>query len=151
MANKNPKNKITPESRSAMRSRGKSKKTLMLDAIRDSVQGGEHEFLKRVVMIALGQDGLEDSSPNAQLLTLVLQRIEPPLKSTFPLIEFDFDEKAKPAEQAAQVIRAASDGVIAPDIANIFVSSIAAMLKIDEVTEIRKELDQIKEMLGVNE
>jgi hypothetical protein len=124
MANKNPKNMITPESRSAMRSRGKSKKTLMLDAIRDSVQGGEHEFLKRVVMIALGQDGSEDSSPNT---------------------------KAKPAEQAAQVIRAASDGVIAPDIANIFVSSIAAMLKIDEVTEIRKELDQIKEMLGVNE
>jgi hypothetical protein len=151
MANRDPENKITPDSRSTMIPRGKGKKTLMLDAIRDSVEGGEHEFLKQVVMIALGRDGSEESKPNTQLLTLVLQRIDPPLKSTLPLIEFDFNEKAKPAEQAAQVMKAASDGVIAPDIANIFVSSIASMLKIEEVTEIRKELDQIKEILGVNE
>jgi hypothetical protein len=134
-----------------MSPRGKGKKTLMLDAIRDSVEGGEHEFLKQVVKIALGQDGSEESKPNPQLLTLVLQRIDPPVKSTLPLIEFEFNEKATPSEQAAQVMKAASDGTIAPDVANMFISSIASMLKIEEVTEIRKELDQIKEMLGVNE
>ena len=121
--------------------RGKGKRTLMLEAIRASVKGGEAEFLKEVVSIALGKDGGEDAKPNSQLLTLVLQRIEPPLKSTMPLIEFDFDESATPSVQASQVMKAVSDGVIAPDVGQMFIGSIASMLKISEVTELE---DRIK-------
>lgn len=121
--------------------RGKGKRTLMLDAIRASVKGGEAEFLQEVVTIALGKSGGEDVKPNPQLLTLVLQRIEPPLKSTMPLIEFDFDETATPSAQAGQVMKAVSDGVIAPDVGQLFIGSIAAMLKITEVTELE---DRIK-------
>ncbi|CAH9013330.1 coil containing protein, partial [Vibrio phage 199E37-1] len=121
--------------------RGKGKRTLMLDAIRASVEGGEAEFLKEVVTIALGKGGGEDAKPNPQLLTLVLQRIEPPLKSTMPLIEFDFDETATPSIQASQVMKAVSEGVIAPDVGQLFIGSIASMLKITEITDLE---DRIK-------
>lgn len=130
--------------------RGKGKRTQMLEAIRASVEGGEKEFLKKVVSIALGVEGGEDSKPNPQLLTLVLQRIEPPLKSTMPLIEFDFDENATPSVQAAQVMKAVSDGVIAPDVGQLFIGSIASMLKIEEVTEIKDRLTKIEEALNGN-
>ena len=130
--------------------RGKGKKTLMLDAIRASVAGGEAEFLQEVVTIALGKSGGEDAKPNPQLLTLVLQRIEPPLKSTMPLIEFDFDENAVPSVQAGQVMKAVSEGIIAPDVGQLFISSIASMLKIEEVTELKDRLDKIEEALNVN-
>lgn len=131
--------------------RGKGKRTQMLEAIRESVEGGEKEFLKKVVSIALGNDGGEDAKPNPQLLTLVLQRIEPPLKSTMPLIEFEFDESATPSFQASQVMRAVSDGVIAPDVGQLFIGSIASMLKIEEVTEIKRDLEEIKEKLGLSD
>ncbi|AUR86836.1 coil containing protein, partial [Vibrio phage 1.090.B._10N.286.48.F1] len=130
--------------------RGKGKRTLMLEAIRASIEGGEAEFLKEVVTIALGKNGGEDAKPNPQLLTLVLQRIEPPLKSTMPLIEFDFDEGAIPSKQAAQVMRAVSDGIIAPDVGQLFIGSIASMLKIEEVTELKDRLSEIEKALGIS-
>ena len=129
--------------------RGKGKKTLMLEAIRASVKGGEAEFLKEVVSIALGKDGGEDAKPNPQLLTLVLQRIEPPLKSTMPLIEFDFDDSAAPSVQAGQVMKAVSDGAIAPDVGKLFIESISLMLRVEEVTELKDRLDRIEEALNV--
>ena len=130
--------------------RGKGKRTLMLEAIRASVEGGEAELLKQVVSIALGKDGGEDAKPNPQLLTLVLQRIEPPLKSTMPLIEFDFDDSAAPSVQAGQVMKAVSEGIIAPDVGQLFISSIASMLKIEEVTELKGRLSEIEKALGIS-
>lgn len=130
----------------ARKPRGKGKRVLMLDAIRDSVNGGEAEFLSKVVSIAIGND---EEKPNVQLLTLVLQRIEPPLKSTMPLIEFDFDEKLSPSKQAAQVLKAVSKGKVSPDVAHIFISSIASMMKIDEVTELQKRIEAIEKSLGL--
>ena len=129
--------------------RGKGKRTLMLDAIRSTVEGGEAEFLQQVVTVALGNGGGEDAKPNPQLLTLVLQRIEPPLKSTMPLIEFEFDENATPSVQASQVMKAVSDGVIPPDVGQLFIGSISSMLKIEEVTVLKNDIDLIKEQLGL--
>lgn len=128
--------------------RGKGKRTLMLDAIRASVKGGEAEFLNEVVKIALGKDGGEDAKPNPQLLTLVLQRIEPPLKSTMPLIEFEFDENATPSVQAAQVMKAISDGTIAPDVGQVFIGSIVSMLKITEITELQDRIDALENAMN---
>ncbi|WP_094752111.1 hypothetical protein [Psychromonas sp. CD1] len=66
-----------------------------------------------------------------------------------PFVIFDFDKDATPSVQATQVILAASKGFIAPDVANIFINSIASMLKIDEVTELQRRLASIEESLGV--
>jgi len=141
----------------SLKVRGKAKKTLMLDAIRAQCEGGEQEFLKKVVEHALGFDGAaatEDTPetapipPNPQLLTLVLNRIEPPLKATMPLIEFDFDHTAKPHEQAAQVIEAVSNGIMSPDIGSMFISSIKSMLEIEEYTELKARIERLEDVLN---
>ena len=147
MSNSNPENKIDKDSRKELPSRGKGKRTLMLDAIR-KVCNTEEEFLVKVVEGAL-TGGLE-GAPNTALMSLVIQRVSPPFKSTMPMVEFDFDDDKSPAIQASQVMKAASQGLIAPDIANMFISSIASMLKIDEVTELQSRLEAIEKTLGGN-
>lgn len=126
--------------------RGRGKRSLMLEAIRKEIEGGEIEYLKQIIRLSLGTG---DGKPNSHLQSMVLQRIEPPLKSTMPFVEFDFDEKSKPHEQAASIMKAVSAGKISPDVGHVFISSITSMLKIEEVTQIKKDIDSIKEMLGI--
>ena len=145
---KNNQTSITPNSRKELPDRGKGKRTLMLDAIR-AVSGTEEEFLEAVVRGAL--EGGVDGTPNTALMSLVMQRVSPPFKSTMPMVEFTFDVDATPAVQAAQVMHASSQGLLAPDIANMFISSISAMLKIEEVTTLKSEIEQIKKMLEVQQ
>lgn len=125
--------------------RGRGKKSLMLEAIRATC-GSEEAFLQKVVTIGVGNpsDGID---PNPTLLNMVLQRIEPPLKANNECVNFEFDPSLKPHEQATQVLNAASDGVIPPDVAAMFISSIQSMLKIEEVTEVKQRLDEIDEKL----
>lgn len=131
-----------PETR---RGRSKSKKTLMLDAIREEVTGGEHEFLRKVVRTAIGD---ENTEANHQLLTLVLNRIEPPIKATLPYIEFDFDPSLKPHEQAAQVMDAVASGDVTPDIGAMFVSSVKSMLDIEEHTDLKDRIEKLEAILN---
>ena len=148
---------ISSDSRKEMPSRGKAKKTLMLQAIRDQVEGGEAEFLKRVVEISIGRKGVPEtegepevteSPPHPKLLALVLGRIEPPLKAVMPMVEFEFNIDAKPHEQAAQVVEAVSNGEISPDIGHMFISSIKSMIEIHEFTDLKNRIEKIEEMLG---
>jgi hypothetical protein len=132
--------------------RGKGKKTLMLDAIRAEMdcEDGEHEFLREVVRIGLGRainDKKDPGDPNPTLLNMVLSRIEPPLKSESALVEFEFDSKLNPHEQATQVLDAVAKGVIPPDIGQMFVTSIASMLKIQEITDIDERLKIMESQL----
>lgn len=144
------KTSITQEKRKEMPPRGKGKKSLMLDAIRSTCKS-EQEFLEQLVIVSIGgmvevgkdedkKPLMEYRHPNPMLLNLVLNRIEPSLKPISPCIEFEFDSKAKPYEQAIQVLDAVSKGKIPPDIGNLFVASIQAMLKIQEVTEFDERL-----------
>lgn len=129
--------------------RGKSKKTLMLEAIRAHC-GTEQEFLERVIVAGLG-DPKNEVPSNPALLSLVLNRIEPPLKAISPMIEFDFRRNAKPHEQAADVLSAVSDGLIAPDVGQMFIASIQSMLKIQEVTDIDDRLKAMEAQIESSE
>lgn len=147
---------LTKETRKEMPPRGKAKKTLMLDAIK-AVCGNEKEFLEKVVSIGLGgwtqPEQKEDEPPvdpifhpsNPALLTLVLNRIEPPLKAISPNVEFTFRSDAKPHEQAADVMTAIASGEIPADIGQIFITSISSMLKIQELTDFEERLKAIED------
>lgn len=128
--------------------RGKGKKVLMIDAIR-STCGDEKEFLERVVKAAMG-DPLADPVilPNAQLLTLVLQRIEAPLKSTAPLIEFDFPENGTPTEKALSIVESISDGILPMDIGQGLIGIIKDSVIIEEGTDLKKRIEKIEEMIN---
>lgn len=152
---------ITPNKRKDMPSRGKGKKSLMLEAIK-SVCGDEQDFLKQVVAIGLGgwtqPEQKEDEepqepvfqNPNPMLLNMVLNRIEPPLKAISPMVEFDFNPNAKPHEQAGDIMNAVAEGKIPPDIGQMFVSSIKAMIDIEEYTDLKERIENIEKALGVS-
>jgi len=145
MANKNP-NSTTLKKGDNLPARGKGKKSLMLEAIR-SVCGSEHDFLKQVINIGVG--GISgDPAPNPALLTLVLNRIEPPFKAVAPMVEFDFDSNSKPHEQAAQILQAVSNGQIAPDIGQMFVASIKSMIDIEEYTDLKDRIEKLEKALS---
>ncbi len=150
---------IDKESRKNIPARGKGKKSLMLEAIRD-VCGTEQDFLKQVVAVGLGgwtkPEQKEDEeevepvfqSPNPVLLTLVMNRIEPPLKSISPMVNFEFNPNAKPHEQASQVLQAVANSEIAPDIGQMFVASIKSMIDIEEYTDLKDRIEKIEEALN---
>ena len=77
----------------------------------------------------------------------VLKRIAPIPKATFPNVEFELTAKT-PSEQSAQIMKAVSDGKIAPDVGSMLITSMASMLKIKEVTELE---DRIKHLESLNE
>tara|TARA_R110002020_G_scaffold467302_1_gene690757 strand:- start:1174 stop:1614 length:441 start_codon:yes stop_codon:yes gene_type:complete len=137
---------ITPERRKTMSPRGKGKKSLMLEAIRD-VCGSEHDFLKKVVDIGLGDPKLE-IAPNPTLLTLALNRIEPPVKAIAPMVEFEFNKDLKPHEQAGQVLLAVSSGQIPPDIGQMFIGSIKSMIDIEEYTDLKDRIERLEAALN---
>lgn len=134
--------------------RGKGKKSLMLDAIR-SVCGDEQDFLKQVVVIGMGgitkvsgpdeDEEFEYKQPNPMLLNMVLNRIEPPLKSVSPMVKFKFDINGKPHEQALQVLDAMAKGELPSDIGQLFVTSISSMLNIQEKTDFEERLKAIED------
>ena len=151
------KNKTTIDAdiRKELPARGRGKKSLMLDAIRD-VCVSEQEFLKQVVSIGMGgqtlisapdadEEEFEYKQPNIMLLNMVLNRIEPPLKSVAPLIEFEFDIKGQPHEQALQVLDAMATGRIPSDIGQFFITSISSMLNIQEKTDFEERLKAIED------
>lgn len=135
--------------------RGKSFKNKLLEVIRaeslinatpeTTKEEAEKLYLTHVAMRAF------DSTDNASgtLLKELLNKSYPTLKSTMPTVDFEFNKNAKPVDQASQILKAASDGIIAPDVAQIFISSIAAMMKIEEVTEIANRLSEIEKALGI--
>ena len=127
--------------------RGKGKNTLMLEAIRAEMgdKVGEHEFLRQVVRVGLGD---QDNDPNPALLTLVVSRITPPLKSTTELVDFEFDKDAKPHEQAAQVLHAVSNGSVPADIGSMFVSAIKSMMGIEEYTDLKERIEKLEKQLN---
>lgn len=153
------KTSITPEKRKTMPPRGKGKKSLMLKAIR-AVCDDESKFLEDVVKIGLGgiveigkdaddKSVMEYKPANTMLLNLVLNRIEPPLKATYPMVEFEFTKESKPHIQAAEVMKAVSDGQLSPDIGNMFIQSIKAMIDIEEGTNLKERIEEIEKNLGI--
>lgn len=119
--------------------RGKGKKTLMLDAIRAEYKT-EKEYLQAVVNKSLTPE------INPTLVSLVVNRIEPPMKSTLPKINFEFDVNLKPHEQVLQIVKATADGQIIPEAAQILINGITSVMKIKEISDLE---DRIKELEGV--
>ncbi len=141
MANSNPENQFGKDKQPRKR-RGKAERTKIIEAMQRQSKT-EEDFYDYLVTRAFNP---EDNFGAPELL----KRLYPIPKATLPLVEFEFDDKATPAIQAAQIMKASSDGKVAPDVANMFISSIASMLKIEEVTEIQKRLEEIEKLMGVN-
>lgn len=135
--------------------RGKSFKNKLLEVIRDESLIGANpdttkEEAEKLYLSHVSRRAFDSEDNNsATLLKELLSKSYPTLKATMPNVDFEFDESASPNIQASQILKAASEGSIAPDVAQIFISSIASMMKIEEVTEIARRLDEVEKALGL--
>ena len=154
MAKKKNQTSITPDSRKDMPSRGKAKKTLILDAIKERAllemdSSASNEEVEKAVfgfMAEAAFNPTEDTGVIANnCLTHLMNKGWASIKPSSECVEYEFDENAKPHEQAAQIMRAISDGVIPPDIGSTLVNSIASMLKIAEVTELEDRIAALED------
>ena len=62
--------------------------------------------------------------------------------------QFDYDPKAPLNVQAQQILKAASEGQLSQDNAHGLISSLSDIAKLEEFSEIRQELDEVKRLLN---
>jgi hypothetical protein len=127
--------------------RGKSKKTLLLEVIReksklsmnaDSTNDDcEKAFFGHILDRAL----CDDDKDSASLLKSLLDKISPTPRSSMERVNFYLDMKAPLDEQASQVLDAISNGDLPPDVGISLINAIGGVLKIKEVTDLE---DRIK-------
>ncbi|AUR88319.1 hypothetical protein NVP1112O_01, partial [Vibrio phage 1.112.O._10N.286.46.B11] len=125
------------------KARGKAERTKLLDALKRKGQS-EDSFYDEMLDRAFNKE--DPASP--ALLKEVISRLYPTSKATLPTVEFDFDENGTAAQKAAQILKAASEGVIPPDVANTFIAAISNTLKIDEMSDLRADVEEIKAILN---
>ena len=89
-----------------------------------------------------------EDQASGMLLKLLTDKGWSSLKQTSELVNFDFDEGALPHIQATQVLKAASDGIIPPDIANTFISAIKSMIDIEEYTALKDRIEKLEAVLN---
>ena len=159
MANPNPENKIDKERRAKMPPRGRDKRILTLESIKESALLGlskdstseqaEKAVFSHMAKVAFKPEDENQASQSSVCLSLLMKKGWPDVKPQDPLIEFDFDSDGTPLQKANQLMSAISNGVIPPSTGLSLINAMASVMKIEEVTEIRQEIDRIKEKLGI--
>ena len=64
------------------------------------------------------------------------------------MVNFEFNPNAKPNEQANQVLQAVANSEIAPDIGQMFVSSIKSMIDIEEYTDLKDRIMALEKLIN---
>lgn len=125
--------------------RGKEKRTLILDAIRELVGGDspEEDFYKLTVARAMKPNDPASST----LMKELLVRLYPQAKPVMPTVEFEYPMEGSPAEKVEAIGNAIASGEVSADMGKIMVDIILAGVKIYEVTELADRLARIEEML----
>jgi hypothetical protein len=159
MANPNPVNQITPETRARMPGRGRNKRTLILEAIRESASlsltpDATNDDTEKAVFAHLAESAFSPVSElqkdqSSTCLSILMKKGWPDLKPQDPMIEFEFDSSGSPLQKANQLFDAISKGFIPPSTGLSLINAMASVMKIEEVTEIRKEIERIKDKLGI--
>lgn len=152
---------ITEENRERIPGRGKSNKTRILEGIRaaamlDSGDIHESDFKKRSDYLSALEDrfwkhiAIEAATNEKNGPMLLAKMMDKGWSNMKPIMEsqsFDFDPAGTQAEQARQILEAASKGLLSPDVAKTYLEALASLAKVEEVTEIKAELEQVKAMI----
>lgn len=146
MANKNPANQITKERRAQMPSRGRNKKSLILEAIKESAalslpDNASNEDVEKAVFAHLAESAFapvsESQGEQSNLcLSLLMKKGWPDLKPESAPVEFEFNSGGTPSEQAAQIMKAVSEGQLTVDAATGLINALSQVMKIREIDEL---------------
>lgn len=130
--------------------RGKSKRTLILEAIKSeslltvspdsSNEDCEKAFFGHILKRAVNP---EDQN-SAMLLKTVLDKGWSSVKSSMEPVKFKLDKSKTLDEQANQILIAISDGDLPPDVGVMMINAITNMLKIKEVTDLEERIKALE-------
>ena len=130
--------------------RGKSKRTLILEAIKEeslltvspdsSNEECEKAFFGHILKRAVNP---EDQN-SAMLLKTVLDKGWSSVKSSMEPVKFTLDKSKTLDNQASQILLAISDGDLPPDVGVMMINAITNMLKIKEVTDLEERIKALE-------
>lgn len=150
---------ITPERRKEMPQRGKGAKTLILDAMREKSllglkEGATRNEAEQAFFGFLAEAAFNPTEDTAAISNTCLNALAkkgwPDVKSTMPLVEFELTEGGTPLRQSNEIVSAIAKGLLPADIGLALISAMSSMLKIEEVTTIKEEMEEIKRKLGLD-
>ena len=135
--------------------RGRSKKTLILDALRKQAFQGlsakatteecERAWFSHLVSCVIDPENKD----SGLCLRLITERGWAAIKPSSELVTFDFDPSASATQKAEQILKAVSDGIVPMDYGERFISAINSTTNIEANTELKAEIERIKEKLGL--
>lgn len=138
MANKTPTTtSFSSDSQPANR-RGKSFKTMVIDALRKNGKT-EEEFIELLVQKAVADGGV--------YLTELMKRYYPHNKQTYDVINFEYDPEWTAVQKADKIMASVAMGDMPPDIGMLLIDGIAKSLGIEETTELARRLEAIEKLL----
>ena len=135
--------------------RGKSFKNKLLDTIRENAllevgenatkQEVEKAYLKHVAERAFDRE----EQGSSVLLKELLNKSYPSIKAVMPEFTFDYEVTESPVDQVNQIILAASQGKIPPDVVIIFLQAVKAATDIEVATELKERIEKLEALLNV--
>ncbi|VVE82866.1 hypothetical protein [Pandoraea sputorum] len=120
--------------------RGKTPRTLLVEALKSEANLDEPSFYKLIVQRALDGD--------AMLTREILTRLQPVHKATLPDVQLDIPREAAPVDKVVAIIDAVAAGHCPPDVGDMMIGMIKNMLDIYNVTELAEKVRRIEERLG---
>lgn len=142
MANPNPKHKFSSTNQPPPR--GKSYRTVLLEALRAAnTPMNEIEFVTYYINRAMT---CEDAQATGMLREIFL-RLNPIPKPVAPPVEFDFPADGTPVQKMDAIIKGVSTGVVPADIGKMMADILKAGLDIEEVTELAARLERLEKLL----
>ena len=118
--------------------RGKAKRTRILEAFERSAHTEEGFY---DMLIARAMD-VDDTFAARELLI----RMEPIKKSVMPFVDFAFKVDSSPTQRVDQIISAAANSHIPPDIALLFIQAVKYACDVEESTELKSRIEALEEL-----
>jgi hypothetical protein len=119
-----------------------TKAELIRTALSETFDSGEKGLLLAIAEQAKAGD--------MQAAGMLLGRLYPALKAVQPETVFPLHGKT-PAEQAASILKAVSDGILSADVGHQLIQSIESTLRILETSELVERLAEIERKLNQTE
>tara|TARA_R110001606_G_scaffold394869_1_gene566186 strand:+ start:425 stop:889 length:465 start_codon:yes stop_codon:yes gene_type:complete len=136
--------------------RGRSNKTIILEALRDASLIGltpksTKDACEKAFFTVIATAATNAEDPNCGMcLKLLTDKGWASLKPSNETVTFEFDHKADVHVQAAQIVKAISTGDLAPDVGGAIITSIRSMMGIEADTVIKNRIADIEKSLGLN-
>ncbi len=132
--------KFTSDKQPNRKPRGQSQRTKYLDALKRAGKTEEGFYDIAIERAFNPEDNIAFKE--------VLIRMSPIAKAVAPTINFEFPDNAKPHIQAEAVMKGISEGIIPPDLGAQFISSIKAMVDIEENTDLKERIEKLEALLN---